>query len=89
MSIKTRVAAFALVALTAAGTLASGTHQAEARDLGLGIGIASGVIGAAVIGSTIAATDVGYYGYGFRHCGWVRQYDLFGNYVGRVRSCNY
>jgi hypothetical protein len=25
--------------------------------------------------------------YGYRRCGWVRQFDAYGNYIGRVRSC--
>ena len=24
---------------------------------------------------------------GYRRCGWVRQFDAYGNYIGRVRSC--
>mgnify|MGYP001604710805 FL=1 len=86
MSIKTRVAAFALVALTATGMIATTTQQADAKGLGLGLGIAAGVIGAAAVGSAIAAD--GYYYDGYRRCGWVRQYDTFGNYVGRVRVCD-
>jgi hypothetical protein len=86
MSIKTRVAAFALVALTASGMIATTTQQADAKGLGLGLGIAAGVIGAAAVGSAIAAD--GYYYDGYRRCGWVRQYDTFGNYVGRVRVCD-
>jgi hypothetical protein len=88
MSIKTTFAAAALVALTAAAAIATAPTQAQARGPGVGLGIAAGVIGATVVGSTIAAND-GYYGYGFRHCGWTRQYDIYGNYVRRVRSCNY
>ncbi|MES2031662.1 hypothetical protein SAMN03159423_1303 [Bradyrhizobium sp. NFR13] len=87
MSIKSKIAAFALVALTAAGTVASSTQSAQAKGPGIGFGIAAGVVGAAVVGSAIAANN-GYYGYGYR-CGWVRQYDGYGNYVGRVRTCNY
>ena len=90
MSIKTKIAAFALVALTTAGTIASSTQQAEAKGPGYGYGIAAGVIGAAVVGSAIAANASGYdYGYGYRRCGYVRQFDAWGNYVGRVRTCNY
>ena len=36
----------------------------------------------------IAASE-GYYYDGYRRCGWVRQYDAYGNFMGRVRSCNY
>ncbi len=86
MSIKSKIAAFALVALTVAGTMTS-SQQAQAKGPGIGFGIAAGVVGAAVVGSAIAANN-GYYGYGYR-CGWVRQYDGYGNYVGRVRTCNY
>ena len=93
MSIKTKIAAFALVALTATGTIASSTQQAQAKGPGVGFGIAAGVLGAAVVGSAIAANGTGYYTYGndyaYRRCGWVRQYDAWGNYAGRVRACNY
>ena len=30
-----------------------------------------------------------YYGGGYRRCGWVRQFDAYGNFIGRVRTCNY
>jgi hypothetical protein len=86
MSIKTRIAAVALVALTATGMIAGSTQHADAKGLGLGLGIAAGVIGAAAVGSAIAADD--YYYDGYRRCDWVRQYDAFGNYLGRVRVCN-
>lgn len=88
MSIKTKIAALALVALAASGTLASSTH-AEAK--GLGVGIGAGLLGAAVVGSAIAATSPvysdGYYDY--RRCGWVAQFDFAGNYIGKVRTCNF
>ena len=85
MSIKSRMAALTLVALAVTATVASTTTQAEAKGFGWGIG--AGLIGAAVVGSAIAAND-GYY-YGYRRCGWVRQFDAYGNYIGRVRTCNY
>lgn len=86
MSLKTRIAAVALVALAATGMIASSTQHADAKGLGLGLGVAAGVIGAAAVGSAIAAD--GYYVDDYRRCGWVRQYDSFGNYVGRVRVCD-
>ena len=89
MSIKTKLAAFALVALTTAGTIASSTQQAQAKGPGYGYGIAAGLAGAAIVGSAIAASDGYGYGYGYRRCGWVRQYDSWGNFVGKVRTCNY
>ena len=53
----------------------------------MGWGIGAGIIGAAVVGSAIAAND-GYYYNGYRRCGWVRQFDAYGNYMGRARVCN-
>jgi hypothetical protein len=92
MSIKTRIAAFALAALAVTGTMASTTQSAEARGLGWGIG--AGLVGAAIVGSAIAAGNDGYYhdGYyydGYRHCYWTRQYNSYGDYIGRARVCNY
>ena len=88
MSIKTKIAAVALAALAVTGSIASTTQSAEARGLGFGIG--AGLVGAAIVGSAIAASNDGYYyGGGYRRCGWVRQFDAYGNYMGRVRTCNY
>jgi hypothetical protein len=88
MSIQTKIAAVALAALAVTGTMASTTQSAQARGLGWGIG--GGLLGAAVVGSAIAASNDGYYyDDGYRRCVWVRQYDAYGNYIGRVRTCNY
>ena len=87
MSIKTKIAALALATLAVAGTIASTTTQAEARGRGWGLG--AGLLGAAVVGSAIAAGNDGYYYGGYRRCGWVRQFDAYGRYMGRVRTCNY
>jgi nitric oxide reductase large subunit len=89
MSIKTKIAALALAALAVTGGIASTTTQAEARPFGLGWGVGAGLVGAAVVGSAIAASNDGYYYGGYRRCGWVRQFDAYGNYIGRVRTCNY
>ena len=88
MSIKTKIAALALATLAVTGSIASTTTPAEARGFGLGWGIGAGLIGAAVVGSAIAANDGYYYG-GYRRCGWLRQFDAYGNFMGRVRTCNY
>ena len=85
MSIKTRIAAIALAALAVPGSIATTATPAQARGLGWGIG--AGIVGAAVVGSAIAASNDGYYYGGYRRCGWVRQFDAYGNYIGRVRSC--
>ena len=87
MSIKTRIAALALATLAVTGGIASTTTQAEAKNLGWGVG--AGLVGAAIVGTAIAASGPGYYYDGYRRCGFVRQYDAFGNYMGRVRTCSY
>ena len=88
MSIRTRIAALALAALALTGGLASTTTQAQAGGGGLGWGIGAGLIGAAVVGTAIAANNGAYYG-GYRRCAFVRQFDVYGNYIGTIRSCNY
>jgi hypothetical protein len=87
MSIKTKIAALALATLAITGSIASTTSQAEAKGLGWGIG--AGLVGAAIVGTAIAASNDGYYYDGYRRCGFVRQFDAYGNYMGRVRTCHY
>ena len=53
MSIKTKIAALALATLAVTGTIAS-TSQAQAKPLHWGYG--AGLVGAAVIGTAIAAS---------------------------------
>lgn len=85
MSIKTKIAAVALAALAVTGSMVSTTSQAEAKPPGWVWGVGAGIATAAVVGSAIAASNDPYYGY--HRCGWVAQYNAFGQYVGRVRSC--
>ena len=85
MSIKTKFAAVAFAALTVAGTMAT-TTSAQAKPIGWCWGVGAGLVGAAIVGSAIAANN-GYYYDDYRRCGWVRQYDAYGNYIGRVRTC--
>jgi hypothetical protein len=88
MLIKTRIAALALAGLAFAGSMAFTTTEAHARGFGLGWGVGAGLLGAAVIGTAIA-TNHAHYNDGYRRCGWVSQYDAYGNFMGRVRSCDY
>jgi hypothetical protein len=82
MSFKTKIAAFALASLAVTGSLAS-TTQAEAKPFfHHGFGLGAALFTAAVVGTAIAASNDGY------NCGYVRQYDAYGNYIGRVRTCN-
>lgn len=84
MSIKTRIAALALATLAVTGGIASSTTQAQASPKWVG----PALFGAAVVGTAIAASNHGYYD-GYRRCGWVRQFDVFGRYMGRIRTCNF
>jgi hypothetical protein len=86
MSIKSKIAALALATLAVTGSIASTTTAAEAHGFGHGWGFGAGLVGAAIVGSAIAASNDGYYD-GYRRCSWVRQFDAYGNYIGRVRSC--
>jgi hypothetical protein len=90
MSIKTKIAALALAALTVTGSIAATTTQANAGGgggggPGPGWAIGAGLVGAAIVGTAIAASNP--YPYGYRRCGWVRQFDAYGNYMGRVNTC--
>ncbi|EKS37262.1 MAG TPA: hypothetical protein DEA80_17145 [Afipia sp.] len=88
MSIKTRIAALAVAAVALTGGIAATTQEAHAgkfhhhHGVGIGVGLAAGALFAAAASNAYAGD---YYGY--RRCGWVRQFDAYGNYIGRVRSC--
>ena len=88
MSIKTRIAALAVAAVASTGGIAATTQEAHAgkfhhhHGVGIGVGLAAGALFAAAA-SNAYANDY----YGYRRCGWVRQFDAYGNYIGRVRSC--
>ena len=85
MSIKTRIAALALAAFAVTGGIASTTTEAQAGPKWIG----PAIFGAAVVGTAIAASNSGYYYDGDRRCGWVRQFDVYGNYMGRMRVCDF
>jgi len=84
MSIKTKFAAVAVAALVAIGGIASTTTSAEAHGFHPGWAIGAGLVGAAVVGSAIAASQP--YPYGYGRCGYVRQFDAWGNPI-LVRTC--
>jgi hypothetical protein len=89
MSTKTKLAALAVAALAVTGSIASTTTPAEAHGFHngfhRGFGIGAGLLGAAVVGTAIAASNP-YPAY-YPRCGWIRQFDAFGNYIGTARSC--
>ena len=86
MSIKSKIAAVGLAALLLTASVASTTSSAQAKPLGWGWGVGAGIATAAIVGTAIAASNDPYY-YGYHRCGWVAQYDAFGYYIGRVRTC--
>ena len=57
--------------------------------IGAHAGFGRGASSAVLTDPAITASSDGYYYDGYRRCGWVRQFDAFGNYIGRVRTCNY
>jgi hypothetical protein len=85
MSLKTKIAALTVAAIAATGSLASTVTPAEAHGFHPGWSIGAGIVGAAVVGSAIAASNP--YPYYYHSCGFVRQFDAFGNYIGTVRTC--
>ncbi|MDU1691730.1 MAG: hypothetical protein E6848_19295 [Bradyrhizobium sp.] len=90
MSIRTRITALALATLAVTGSVAATSTPAEAHGFHhWGWGVGAGIVGAAVVGSAIAASNEGPYYGGYRYCRWVPQYDVYGQYVGRVRTCRY
>jgi hypothetical protein len=86
MSIRTKIAALALATVAVTGALTFASTQAQAKPLNW---VGPAILGAAVIGTTIAAsTNDGYY-YGYRRCGWTPRYNVYGQFVGNVRVCDF
>src|SRR5215813_10187711 len=56
MSIKTKLAAVAVAALAATGSIASTTTSAEAHGIHPGWGLGAALLGTAIVGSAIAAS---------------------------------
>jgi hypothetical protein len=86
MSIKSRIAT-AVAVVTLAGSLAIPTSAAQARG---GWGLGAAILGGAIVGAAVAnsAPYGGTYAVdGYRRCGWERQYDAYGFYVGTVKVC--
>src|SRR6185295_1186143 len=83
MTIKSKIATAVDIA-TLAGSLAIPTSAAQARG---GWGLGAAVLGTAIVGATVAnSVPGGYYAVdGVRRCGWERQYDRYGFYIGTVK----
>jgi len=78
---KSKIAAALIAATTIGATFALGTTQASAHWHGHG-GWGWGGFGAGLAIGAIAATT-------YDRCYLAPRYDRFGNYIGRVRVCNY
>ena len=94
MSIKTKIAAAALAALTLGTTAIVTTSEAQAGHWhhgwgGAGIGFAAGALLGAAASSAYAAGPAYAVDPGYRRCRLVRQYDGYGFYVGTTRVCRY
>ena len=70
----------ALAGLTFVSSMIAATGQADARGWRWGPAIGLGIAGGIVAGAVIANS-------GPERCGWLRQYDRYGNYMGRAWAC--
>jgi len=80
MTITKKIAAVSLAALTMGAVFSA--SQAQARGWGVGIGLGVG----ALVGAAAASSYAPAYGVtpGYRTCHWVRQFDAYGNYIGKA-----
>ena len=80
MTITKKIAAVSLAALTMGAVFSA--SQAQARGWGVGIGLGVGALVGAAAASSYAPAYVVTPGY--RTCHWVRQFDAYGNYIGKT-----
>ncbi|MDC7786278.1 hypothetical protein PQJ75_01275 [Rhodoplanes sp. TEM] len=93
MSIKTKLAAVALAAVTVAGGIAAGTGEAAAKPK-FGPAVGFGLVAGTAIGLAAASSayghPYGYYGYGpGPGCRWVPVHNAFGQYIGSKKYCGW
>jgi len=72
------IAAIATVTVTSSLIATTGNADAQFRRWGPAVGI----LGAAAVTGAIIANSAPY-----ERCGWVRQVDRYGNYMGRTWAC--
>lgn len=70
----------ALAVVTVTSSLIASTGQADAQFRRWG---PAAIAGAFIAGAVIANSGP------YERCGWLRRYDRWGNYRGRVWVCNY
>ncbi len=83
MTIRSKIAAVALAAATLTGAFAATSQEAQAGPK-FGTGLAIGVAAGALVASGAYAHS--YYGPAYR-CHWVKRYDAYGYYAGKVWVC--
>jgi hypothetical protein len=85
MSITTKIAAVSMAALTMGAVLSAGSEaQARGWGLGLGVGLATAVVVGAAIASQPRYVGPAYVVAPGYRCHWIRQFDAYGNYVGKA-----
>jgi hypothetical protein len=82
MTITKKIAAVSLAALTMGAVFSANEAQARGWGVGLGIGLGVGALVGAAAASSYAPAYVVTPGY--RTCHWVRQFDAYGNYIGKA-----
>lgn len=88
MSIKSKIATLAIAVLAVTGSVAASTQTAHAGPKGKAI--AAGLVGAAIVSSTIAAaSQPHFYRPVHRHCFWQPRFNMIGQVVDHVRVCRY
>lgn len=85
MSIRSKIAAAALAAVTLTGAMAVTSQDAHASKFGVGLGV--GIAAGALIASGAYAHGYHYGYYAPVRCHWVKRYDAYGYYIGKVRVC--
>jgi ABC-type sugar transport system substrate-binding protein len=87
MTIRSRIAAAAIAAVTLTGAFAATSQEAHASKFGTGLAI--GIGAGALIAS--GAYAHGYYGHGYYapvRCHWEKRFNAYGYYIGKVRVCH-
>jgi hypothetical protein len=81
--VRKTLAVAAVAGLTIVSSIIATTGQADAHwrwGPAVGLGIAGGIIAGAVIANSAPA---------YQRCGWMPQYNRYGDYMGRTWVCNY
>ncbi len=87
MTIRSKIAAVAITAITLTGAFAATSQEAQASKFGTGLAIGIGA-GALIASGAYAG---GYYGHGYYapvRCHWVKRFDHYGHYLGKERICH-